>query len=130
MNIANQILAIRKQENLSQEEFGKLFSVSKQTVESWEKGKRYPKLHILIEISERFGLSLDALIKEDSKMVESIDWERGIKRIKFKGFSVNYWIGAGIGVLTTSLFFPEMTFRGVMLMAGVLLIGIGCKKRI
>ena len=37
MNIGNQILNIRKENQLTQEEFGKLFHVTRQTVSNWEK---------------------------------------------------------------------------------------------
>ena len=36
MNIGNQILNIRKENQLTQEEFGKLFHVTRQTVSNWE----------------------------------------------------------------------------------------------
>lgn len=40
MNIGNQILNIRKEKQLTQEEFGKLFHVTRQTVSNWENGLR------------------------------------------------------------------------------------------
>ena len=61
MNIGNQILNIRKENQLTQEEFGKLFYVTRQTVSNWENGKRYPELQILVSISDQFGVSLDTL---------------------------------------------------------------------
>ena len=39
MDIANQILNIRKEQKLTQEEFGRLFYVTRQTVSNWENGK-------------------------------------------------------------------------------------------
>ena len=38
MNIGNRILNIRKENQLTQEEFGKLFHVTRQTVSNWENG--------------------------------------------------------------------------------------------
>ena len=69
MNIGTQILKIRKEKGLTQEEFGKIFHVTRQTVSNWENEKSYPDLQILIDISNRFDISLDVLIKEDVKMV-------------------------------------------------------------
>ena len=37
MDIGNQILSIRKEHRLTQEEFGRLFYVTRQTVSNWEK---------------------------------------------------------------------------------------------
>ena len=82
MNIGNQMLNIRKDNQLTQEEFGKLFHVTRQTVSNWENGKSYPELQILISISNQFNISLDTLLKEDSKMVKTIDKERILGKIK------------------------------------------------
>ena len=82
MNIGNQILNIRKENQLTQEEFGKLFHVTRQTVSNWENGKSYPELQILVSISNQFNVSLDTLLKEDSKMVKTIDKERVLGKIK------------------------------------------------
>lgn len=76
MNIGNQILTIRKEQQLTQEKFGELFHVTRQTVSNWENGKSYPDLQVLVDISDRFEISLDTLLKKDSKMVRSIDRER------------------------------------------------------
>ena len=59
MNIGNQILNIRKEKQLTQEEFGRLFHVTRQTVSNWENGKSYPDLQILVSMSNQFDISLD-----------------------------------------------------------------------
>lgn len=56
MNIGNQILNIRKEKQLTQEEFGRLFHVTRQTVSNWENGKSYPELQILVSISDQFDV--------------------------------------------------------------------------
>lgn len=90
MNIGNQILNIRKENQLTQEEFGKLFHVTRQTVSNWENGKSYPDLQVLVDISNQFGVSLDTLLKEDSKMVQSIDKERAMGIIKHEKSIVDF----------------------------------------
>ena len=62
MNIGNQIFNICKDNQLTQEEFGKLFHVTRQTVSNWENGKSYPELQILVSISNQFDVSLDILL--------------------------------------------------------------------
>ena len=47
MNLGNQILNIRKEQQLTQEEFGRLFHVTRQTVSNWENKKSYPDLQVL-----------------------------------------------------------------------------------
>ena len=41
MNIGKQISNIRKEQQLTQEEFGRLFHVTRQTVSNWENEKSY-----------------------------------------------------------------------------------------
>lgn len=72
MNIGKEILSIRKRKNMSQEEFGQLFHVTRQTVSNWENEKSYPDLQTLIDISDMFDISLDKLLKEDKQMVKSV----------------------------------------------------------
>lgn len=67
MNIGNQVLNIRKENQLTQEEFGKLFHVTRQTVSNWGNGKSYPELQILVSISNQFDISLDTLLKPTNK---------------------------------------------------------------
>ena len=76
MNIGNEIQRIRQEHCLTQEEFGGIFHVTRQAVSLWENGKTYPDLQTLVEISSRFGVSLDALLKEDARLVQTIDRER------------------------------------------------------
>ena len=74
MNIGNQISNIRKEQQLTQEEFGRLFHVTRQTVSNWGNEKSYPDLQILVDVSTQFEISLDTLLKEDSKMVKAIEY--------------------------------------------------------
>ena len=90
MNIGNQILNIRKDNQLTQEEFGKLFHVTRQTVSNWENGKSYPDLQILVSMSNQFDISLDTLLKKDSKMVQSMDKERAMGIIKHEKSIVDF----------------------------------------
>ena len=80
MSIGNQIMVIRREQQLTQEQFGNLFHVTRQTVSNWENGKSYPDLQLLIAISDQFGVSLDTLLKGDTKMVKAIDRGKGTGR--------------------------------------------------
>lgn len=101
MNIGNQILNIRKEKQLTQEEFGRLFHVTWQTVSNWENEKSYPDLQMLIDISNQFEISLDTLIKEDSKMVKTIDKERVLGKIKKEKSIIEFFTGAGTGIIVS-----------------------------
>lgn len=129
MNIGNQISAIRKEHQLTQEKFGELFYVTCQTVSNWENEKSYPDLKILIEISNRFEISLDQLLKEDGKMVQAIDRERIIGKIKREKSLVDFLTGAGGGLVVSCLFSSDSPLRTIVICAGVLMLGVGFFKK-
>lgn len=60
--IASNIRYIRKQENLSQEEFAERFGVSRQSVAKWESGESVPDIMKCREIAEYYDLSIDTLV--------------------------------------------------------------------
>lgn len=129
MDLANQILNIRKEQKLTQEEFGRLFYVTRQTVSNWENGKSYPDLGILIDISNRFEVSLDSLLKGDSKMVKAIDKERILGTIKKEKSIIDFFTGAGTGIVASCLFAPDSTIRTLTIVVGLTMIGIGWFKK-
>ena len=117
MNIGTQILKIRKEKGLTQEEFGKIFHVTRQTVS--------PDLQILIDISNRFDISLDVLIKEDVKMVKTMDKERVLGSLKREKSVIDFFTGAGTGIVISCLFSADTMARTVTIVLGVVMIGIG-----
>lgn len=48
MRLGQTITEIRKERNMTQEDFARIFHVTRQTVSNWEKEKNYPDLEILI----------------------------------------------------------------------------------
>lgn len=129
MNIGNQISAIRKEQQLTQEQFGALFHVTRQTVSNWENEKSYLDLQMLIDISNWFEISLDTLIKEDSKMVKTIDKERVLGKIKKEKSIIDFFTGAGNGIIVSCLLSPDSIRRTVVIIIGLVMIGIGWYKK-
>ena len=82
MELGKQIKMHRQEAHLSQEELANRVYVSRQTISNWENDKSYPDLQMLIDISNQFEISLDTLIKEDPKMVKTLDKERVLGKIK------------------------------------------------
>ena len=76
MNIGKQINAMRKENNLSQDEFAEIFNVTRQTVSNWENEKSYPDLETIMRISDYFKISVDDMLKNDKAAVKKIDSER------------------------------------------------------
>ena len=83
MKIGESIKAIREREGMSQEEFAKLYSVTRQTISNWENEKSYPDLQTLVDISDKFDISLDVLLRDDKEMVEKVKKDQKFsKKIK------------------------------------------------
>lgn len=66
MSFGQNLLSLRKEKRLSQDELGGQLKVSRQTVSKWELGETTPEMDKLILISELFNISLDALVKGTS----------------------------------------------------------------
>ncbi len=73
MELGKNIVKIRKNNNLTQDELAEKYFVTRQTISNWEIGKSYPDLETLVKISNDFNISLDVLLKEDNKMIKEID---------------------------------------------------------
>ena len=125
MSIGNQIMVIRREQQLTQEQFGSLFHVTRQTVSNWENGKSYPDLQLLVAISDQFGVSLDTLLKGDTKMVKAIDRERGLGVVKREKAVNHFFASAGTGLVASCVISPASATRTVILIVGFLMILIG-----
>lgn len=60
--IAQRILYLRKEMNISQKELAKMLNVSPSAVGMYEQGKREPGIDMLIKLSKVFDISLDILL--------------------------------------------------------------------
>lgn len=130
MRLGKRIFDIRKSHGLTQEEFANMFSVTRQAVSNWENDKAYPDLHTLVEISDKFNITLDVLVKEDERMIESIDRERISGRdIERERTIIDSFTGAGTGILLSCVWAAESVQKIVVLGVGLGLISIGWFKK-
>jgi len=129
MDIGKQISNIRKDHQLTQEEFGRLFHVTRRTVSNWENRKSFPDLHILVEISNEFDISLDTLLKGDSKMIKGMDKERVMGMVKHEQSITDFLTGAGTGIVVSCLFSPNSAIRTAVILIGLVMIGIGWYRK-
>ncbi|MEK4520107.1 helix-turn-helix transcriptional regulator [Psychrobacillus sp. FSL W7-1457] len=78
MNLSGKIKKLRAENKLTQEQLAEKLKVSRSTISSWETGRSYPDLEMVIEICDCFNVSLDFLLREDEKMVKKLNF--GIKQ--------------------------------------------------
>jgi len=80
MILNEMIYKLRTRAHLSQEEFASMFNVSRQSVQKWENGSSAPELSKILEISNKFDISLDALIlNRDNRVVEEMSFNKMVK---------------------------------------------------
>lgn len=72
MDLNERLKKKREERNYTQKELAELLNVSRQTISSWEVGRTYPDLDIIVKLSDLYKIPLDLLLKEDSKLVETI----------------------------------------------------------
>ena len=130
MRFGKRIYDIRKSHGLTQEEFANMFSVTRQAVSNWENDKAYPDLHTLVGISDKFNITLDVLLKEDERMIESIDRERiSGGEVERERTIIDSFTGAGTGILLSCVWAAESVQKIIVLIIGLGLISIGWYKK-
>ena len=84
MTMGEKLAKLRREHNLTQEQFAELLMVSRQSVSKWELNTTYSDTEKLIRISKLFDCSLDYLLKDeieqmDINVVEANEEARFIK---------------------------------------------------
>lgn len=72
MSFSNKLTNEREKKGWSQEELAQKLYVSRQSVSKWENGKNYPNIEIIIDLSNLFDITIDALLKKDKDLKEKI----------------------------------------------------------
>lgn len=75
MKIGQKLKEERSKKKLTQEELAEILNVSRSTVSSWEVGRTYPDLDLIVALIDLYEVSLDILLREDAKVVEKITKE-------------------------------------------------------
>lgn len=70
MNFSEHIKTQRKNLGMTQADVAKKLFVTRQTVSSWENGKSYPDLDMLVKISDVYKVSVDSLLREDNELTK------------------------------------------------------------
>ena len=63
----NNLIQLRKLNHMSQEELAEKIGVSRQTLSKWETGESLPDIEKCKMLAELFGVTLDDLVKYESR---------------------------------------------------------------
>lgn len=80
MKISQVIKENRVSRELTQEELATILNVSRSTISSWENGRSYPDLEMVLILSQEFDISVDSLLKGDSDIVQEISKDTKVKK--------------------------------------------------
>ncbi|MFY0672546.1 MAG: LexA family transcriptional regulator [Bacteroidia bacterium] len=69
-HIGKNIKKIRSVKKLSQQAFADLFSLSRANIGSYEEGRAEPKIAVMMEIANKFGLDVEGLLNRELKVNE------------------------------------------------------------
>jgi transcriptional regulator with XRE-family HTH domain len=87
MDISERLKQARADSGMTQEQVAEKILVSRVTLSHWENGKSLPDIVSLISLSELYDISLDELVKGDSKMKEKVrkDSEKAKSNVRVIG---------------------------------------------
>lgn len=73
MEIGKKLREARASAKLTQEQVAERLFVSRQTVSNWENERTYPDIISVVKLSDLYSVSLDELLKGDTKMLEHLE---------------------------------------------------------
>lgn len=102
MDFGQQIKRVRNDHGLTQEEMANKLNVSRQTISSWENNRNLPDLELVVQIAEKFNLSVDELLTGENLKDKLV---KDGKEVTKQRLNRNiYLIGAGLMVVGLVLF--------------------------
>lgn len=97
MRFGEKLLALRKENKLSQEELASLILVSRQAISRWESGNSMPDTENIIQICKVFNVSAGYLLNDKYESDSDIPAIRSIS--KKTGGIIRIICGAGLSIL-------------------------------
>ena len=111
MEIGKKLKDARIHSGFTQEVVAEKINVSRQTISNWENEKSYPDIISVIELSNLYCISLDDLLKGDSKMIEHLEESTNVVKSNKKligAISLN--IVVVILLITLNMFLPDNSY--------------------
>lgn len=84
MKFGENLKAIRKSKNISQEQLAEKLGVSRQSISKWETGENYPSMNNIICLCDIFKCKINELVHKDFSDINFLDEEIKMSVVKFK----------------------------------------------
>lgn len=108
MDFATKVKKYRAQHEWTQQVVAEKLGVSRKTISSWENGRSYPDIFMLVQLSDLYHVSLDDLLREDHEMIDNYKKEHVANAKQDQTFIVAYLINGA-----TTLYFLYRALFGV-----------------
>jgi len=107
--VANNLIALRKKHNLTQNELAQKLNYSDNAVSRWERGEVTPSIETLAHISEIFNVPLSSLIEKNAtKIADDYEKKQAINRLAvILIFASIVWFIATIAFVYGQIFFHK-----------------------
>ncbi len=92
MEFAVKIKHYRQQNDWTQQVVAEKLGVSRKTISSWENGRSYPDIFMLVQLSDLYHVSLDDLLREDHEMIDNYKQEHVTNAKQDRTFVISYII--------------------------------------
>lgn len=94
MSFSDNIIKLRKENGITQEQLAEELNVSRQAVSKWERGIGYPETEKILYICAKYGVSMDGLFAEEIG-VSSGDEKRPAEKGFFEQLS-GWWANLSV----------------------------------
>lgn len=111
MEIGKKLKDARIGSGMTQESVAEKINVSRQTISNWENEKSYPDIISVIKLSDLYSISLDNLLKGDSKMIEHLEESTNVIKSNQKlmgAIIINVVVAALL--IALNIFIPENVY--------------------
>lgn len=111
MEIGKKLKEARLGAKLTQEQAAERLFVSRQTISNWENERSYPDIVSVIKLSDLYSISLDELLKGDTKMLEHLEESTDVVKSNQKLIlAVIANIAVFLACLLIAAFLPDSVF--------------------
>ncbi len=112
-NVAHNITALRKQNNMTQADLAEQLNYSDKSISKWERGDGLPDIYVLVKIADLFGVTLNDLIYLDSPgQIEEMTQKDTTypKRVLITGLAIGLvWFVATVAFFLLNVFIPDVS---------------------
>lgn len=132
------IAELRNEKGITQTELGERIGVTNKTVSRWENGNYMPDISVITTLCAELDVSANELLcaqrlkdsefkmKADDNLMETLIH---IKNIKHEKSIIDFFTGAGTGIVVSCLFSPYSIRRTIVILVGIAMIGIGWYRK-